>query len=175
MKKLLELCKVIAVAFWCLCLAIILAALLTFWSARLAHSTQSWEDDQAGIERDDGRTCLALAEYLEARSDGAAGMREVGRVVLRRLVSGKFGGDICAVALAPGQFEGFEKAPMPRHPEREHEAWALAQAVAEEVLGERFDGDNDAGYCQGALFFSQTARNSALCKVGVHFFYQDNQ
>jgi len=126
----------------------------------------------APIEFEDyGRTCLALVMFGEARSDGEAGMREVGRVVLRRVLDPqeRFGGDICTVATDREQFLVFASWRTPRHPERmDAREWAQARKIAGELIAAGPDRA-DEGPCPGALYFNQTA-GAAICKIGVHYF-----
>lgn len=121
--------------------------------------------------RDYGRTCLALVMFGEARSDGEAGMREVGRVVLRRVLDPqeRFGADICSVATDREQFLVFATWRVPRQPERtDPKEWAIAERLAAELVGAGPEAA-DVGPCPGALYFNQTP-GKAICHIGVHYF-----
>lgn len=48
--------------------------------------------------------CLATTVYLEARNQSQLGQRAVAEVALRRLDSGRWGDNLCAVVTAPKQF-----------------------------------------------------------------------
>ncbi len=48
--------------------------------------------------------CLAAAVYYESRGEPLAGQRAVAQVILNRVRTGRFGGDVCTVVRAPHQF-----------------------------------------------------------------------
>jgi len=48
--------------------------------------------------------CLATTVYLEARNQSTLGQQAVAEVALRRLESGRWGDNLCAVVTAPKQF-----------------------------------------------------------------------
>src|SRR5690606_11940303 len=50
------------------------------------------------------QACLATTVYLEARNQSELGQRAVAEVALRRLDSGRWGDNLCAVVTAPRQF-----------------------------------------------------------------------
>lgn len=175
MRK-LSIKKIAATIAW----SAIIFTFLILASFVIAHAVESTKEalqepaPSYEPERDYGRTCLALVMFAEARSDGIAGMREVGRVVLRRVVDPqeRFATDICGVAMDPDQFVAFRVWKPPRRPEyMDRQAWNAAQAIADELLRDGANG-TDTGPCIGALYFNQTQRGSALCRVGVHYFYK---
>jgi spore germination cell wall hydrolase CwlJ-like protein len=76
--------------------------------------------------------CLATTIYLEARDQSVAGQRAVAEVALRRRDSGLWGGDVCAVVTARGQF-----APSlihPGHRLKNPKAWATSTVIAFQAL-----------------------------------------
>ncbi|MDW8479684.1 MAG: cell wall hydrolase [Xanthomonadales bacterium] len=78
--------------------------------------------------------CLAATVYLEARNQSELGQRAVAEVVLRRLEQGRYGDDVCAVVLAPGQFATGRLAPTVRL--EEPRAWERATRIAFAALEE---------------------------------------
>ncbi len=74
------------------------------------------------------QACLATTVYLEARNQSELGQRAVAEVALRRLDSGRWGENLCAVVTAPKQF-----APTLLPPDygiKNLKAWNRAVAVA---------------------------------------------
>ena len=74
------------------------------------------------------QACLATTVYLEARNQSELGQRAVAEVALRRLDSGRWGDNLCAVVNAPRQF-----APTlvsPSYQLRNLTAWNQSVAVA---------------------------------------------
>jgi N-acetylmuramoyl-L-alanine amidase len=141
-------------------------ALLAFFASCIV-----WDNGSAE-ELDYGRTCLALAAYSEARSDGDAGMLAVMRVVLNRATDhmGRFPVTICDVVEQPGQFAGVFGWPMPRLP-HEKAVYERALALTDDALA----GTGLPAGCSHALYFHKTdATTSPLaggCMIGKHIFY----
>lgn len=78
------------------------------------------------------QTCLAATIYLEARDQSTRGQWAVAEVALRRLERGTWGGSICEVVKARGQFAPtLVPASTPiDHPEAWDKAWRIAgQAI----------------------------------------------
>ena len=120
-----------------------------------------------------GRTCMALAIYSEARSEGYDGQAAVG-IVIRNRVRAGMGESICAVVQASGQFKGVEDWPYPRVA-TEKAAWLLAQRVTEDVITGKYELAPD--YCNSALYFRTAGTPLPLnsikeCKIGRHVFFQ---
>jgi N-acetylmuramoyl-L-alanine amidase len=115
-------------------------------------------------------TCLALNLYHEARGEGPEGMTTVGVVTLNRVAHPNWPDDICEVVHQPYQFSWTAAAP----PVQEPEAWALAKAIATDlVLGEA-----DSPLDHRALFFHTpavtpgwAAQMEPLGRIGNHIFY----
>jgi spore germination cell wall hydrolase CwlJ-like protein len=72
--------------------------------------------------------CLATTVYLEARNQTELGQEAVAEVALRRLESGRWGDDMCAVVTAPKQFAPTLVSPDYRL--KNPVAWDRAVAVA---------------------------------------------
>ena len=74
------------------------------------------------------QACLATTVYLEARNQSELGQRAVAEVALRRLDTGRWGDNLCAVVNAPRQF-----APTlvsPNYDVDNLKAWNRAVAIA---------------------------------------------
>lgn len=132
-------------------LAAVALALISFSSPALANS----------------RNCLADVIYAEARGEGYTGQVAVAEVVVNRMNSGKFGGSICGVARAKGQF-------AKRPAIKEHGAYQTALNVAQSVI----DGSAPK-VTNGATYFHTTAVSPSWSKkfkrtkkIGVHVFYR---
>jgi spore germination cell wall hydrolase CwlJ-like protein len=124
------------------------------------------------LERDYGRTCLALAMFSEARSEGLAGMYEVGKVALRRSRDPRhrWPQSICEVIEEPEQFQGVSHWRFPRQPEKiDKESWESALFVAGKLANDM----GDTGPCSGAYFFNQQQRTGYICRPGALYFYGD--
>jgi N-acetylmuramoyl-L-alanine amidase len=129
----------------------------------------------------DGRAeavdCLALAMYWEAKTEGAAGMRAVGQVVLNRVAHPKFPGTVCEVVRQGGeqppcQFSWWcdGKSDTPT----EARSWALAQRLARSLLADRARDPT-----RGALFFHSVRiakpwvlPRQRTVQIGRHVFYR---
>lgn len=74
------------------------------------------------------QTCLAATIYLEARDQSTRGQWAVAEVALRRLERGRWGGSICEVVKARGQFAPTLVPATTRidHPEAWDKAWQVA-------------------------------------------------
>ena len=112
--------------------------------------------------------CLAVNVWEEAANQGEDGMRAVAAVTMNRLLSGKFGRDICAVVtshwrvLEPGQdghvasyrthYE-FSWLGLP-HSEPSGPTWRTAQLVARRVY---LAGDHEIDLTHGARYYLNPA------------------
>lgn len=122
-------------------------------------------------------TCLALALYWEAKSEGREGMLAVGSVVLNRVEHPEFPGTVCAVIheggeTPPCQFAFWCDGKGDKPEERE--TWRLARQVARQILAER--PDDPTG---GALFFHATdidvpwrVERERTAEIGGHVYYR---
>ena len=123
-------------------------------------------------ERDYGRTCLALAMFSEARSEGLAAMYEVGKVALRRSRDPRhrWPQSLCEVIEEPEQFIGVWQWKTPRHPELiDADSWSAALEMANSVIAHGMV----EGPCGGAYYFNQQQRAGYVCRIGALFFYGD--
>lgn len=114
--------------------------------------------------------CLARAVYWESKGERLEGQLAVAEVILNRVEAGRFGGSICAVVKAPGQF-GFVRGgaiPKPADARAFEVARAIARIAREElwrpVVGE-------------ATHFHATRvkpgwRLTRVAQVGNHVFYR---
>lgn len=130
----------------------------------------------AQTEIDYGRTCLALAEYSEARSEGPTGMQAVALTVMNRLDDPAYPKSICEVVNDPGQYLGVQEWPYPRRP-TEVDAWKDALAIADDAIAGRLAV---ASACAGATSFDQAARPPVglveVCQIGqLHFYTISNR
>jgi spore germination cell wall hydrolase CwlJ-like protein len=120
--------------------------------------------------------CLALALYWEARAAGRPGMVPVGWVVLNRARHPEFPRSVCGVVRegtgGACQFsfwcDGRSDAP------REAESWALARAVARELLTAP-----PRDPTRGALYFHATSVSPSwartrerTARIGGHVYYR---
>lgn len=115
--------------------------------------------------------CMAKVVLHEAGNQPHDGQVAVAQAVANRLAAGRFGGSVCDVVNAPGQF--FATAAY--RPDRDGDGWAGAMAVARDVLrGEA------APVAPGALFFraaysppsSFFRSRQRVAAVGAHIFYR---
>ncbi len=121
--------------------------------------------------------CLALALYWEARTEGEAGMRAVGSVVLNRVAHPDFPDSVCAVIEQGGEHppcqfswwcDGRSNRPT------EAGAWARALALARQMLTK--PPEDRTG---GALFFHNatirspwSGQRQRTVRIGRHIFYR---
>ncbi len=147
-------------------------------------ANQPWPDDDIphGIENR-GITCIALAVYAEARGESYFGQALVANVIVNRQALLPYGADACDVINIPGQFEGMDKWPYPRHPWlQDRRAWDLALEVATVVVtGDYYIPPP----CQTATYFRvrATPANALpkwgsltyLCSMENHEFFTDLQ
>ena len=71
---------------------------------------------------------MALVTYAEAAGEGDVGLQAVMHVIHNRAVDARFPNDICAVVLAPGQFQPVGENPGLRRVLQDPEAFSLADA-----------------------------------------------
>ncbi|MBN8480840.1 MAG: cell wall hydrolase [Xanthomonadales bacterium] len=131
-------------------------------------------------QHDADRTCLAAMVYLEARSESQLGQSAVAEVAMRRRESGRWGGDICRVVGAPGQFalSTTNKNYMLRNPD----AWKKAWLVADHMLqmwdlpdAKRKFVVPDADHFVAEEFASPNwAKGQRVAVIGAHSFYRIN-
>lgn len=117
-----------------------------------------------------GRQCVALAVFYEARGEPWAGQQAVAQVVANRArISGD---DLCEVVMASRQFQGLV-LPIKRPPWlSDPDAWETALDVADGVLLGTADVAED---CRRATMFATrgTAMPGRLvCSIGEHDFYE---
>lgn len=121
--------------------------------------------------------CLATTVYLEARNQSELGQEAVAEVALRRLESGRWGGNMCAVVTAPKQF-----APTlisPTFELKNLEAWNRAVAVALRTTREwaapkpqrrqRVPGADH--FVVREIASPDWARGTPVAQIGDHTFY----
>jgi N-acetylmuramoyl-L-alanine amidase len=129
--------------------------------------------DSQGIELG----CLAQTLYWEARTEGRNGMVAVGWVILNRMRDGEYPRSVCGVVKQgrekPGcQFsywcDGKPDTPKP------DKAWALAQAVAKEMLSS--PPPDPTG---GAMFYHAASTRAPwspsrvrTARIGRHVYYR---
>lgn len=123
-------------------------------------------------------TCLAMALYYEARSEGAEGMLAVAEVIINRVQHPDFPGTVCEVVKEDRGPEAHDcqfsfycdgKAENPRN----LVAWSTARDIADQAL----DG-NVLGH--GATYYHATSVHpfwadifTPVGKIGDHVFYVD--
>ena len=135
--------------------------------------------------------CLAVNVWEEAANQGEDGMRAVAAVTMNRLLSGKFGRDLCAVVtahwrvIAPGQ-DGhvasyrthweFSWLGLP-HTEPSGPTWRTAWMVARRAY---LAGDKEYDISHGAKYYLNPALtavrrdpDAVSAIVGDHVFYSN--
>ena len=131
----------------------------------------------AADSQDTDPNCLAQTLYWEARNDGRNGMVAVAWVILNRMRDGEYPRSVCGVVKQgrekPGcQFsywcDGKPDTPKP------DEAWALAQAVAKEMLSS--PPPDPTG---GAVFYHAAGTRAPwatsrvrTAQIGRHIYYR---
>jgi spore germination cell wall hydrolase CwlJ-like protein len=116
--------------------------------------------------------CMATAIYYEAGNESDLGRIAVGKVILNRVNSGKFGKDICAVVYQRNthlcQFAFVcDKKMRVQHEEKWQRSWDSALQV---MLGFHADVSNQAEYFNNRPFRDKTLRKVA--QIGGHYFYR---
>jgi N-acetylmuramoyl-L-alanine amidase len=123
------------------------------------------------------QSCLALALYWKARSEGHRGMIAVGWTILNRVRSRDFPSTPCTVVhqggeQPPCQFSWWCDGRSDRP--RDQESWQTAQRIASELL---LDPPPDP--TKGSLFFHTTNVKPAwtrsrvrTAQIGTHVFYR---
>ena len=118
---------------------------------------------------------LALTMWLEARGEGARGMRAVGHVIWNRVSAPHFPDDVPGVVLQPRQFSVWNSRPRdPREAQgADLRAWKQALVLAQDIMSGR-----DRDLTEGALFFHEQSISpnwatdaSPTTEVGAHVFY----
>ncbi len=124
------------------------------------------------------QACLATTVYLEARNQSELGQRAVAEVALRRLDTGRWGDDLCAVVTAPRQF-----APTlvsPNYDMDNLKAWNRAVSIA---LQTQRDWNNPPPqrrlvvpgadhFVVHALASPAWAKGDPVATIGDHTFYK---
>ncbi len=122
--------------------------------------------------------CLATTIYLEARNQSTLGQQAVAEVALRRLESGRWGDNMCAVVTAPRQFaptiiDGEFKLDNPK-------AWIRAVQIAFQSQRE-WDQPHTARrqvvpgadhFVALALASPVWAQGTPVAQIGDHTFYR---
>ena len=125
--------------------------------------------------------CLAMAIYFEARSEPVVGQFAVAEVIVNRVDSPRFPDEVCAVVqqdLGPEAWDCQFSFYCDGRPEKidDERAWAVAQAIARDVL----EVPNAPDVTGGALFYhtvdvspkwSRDMRETAV--YGRHIFFSD--
>ena len=123
-------------------------------------------------------TCLAVAIYFEARGEFPIGQAAVAYVIMNRVESSRFPGDICAVikqTRKPGtrrcQFSFWcdGKSDRPREPHAYMQAILIAVAV---VDGEILDPTYNATHYH-ADYVDPSWGLSFTVTIGHHLFYKE--
>jgi len=124
------------------------------------------------------RKCLALAVYFESRAESVEGQQAVAAVVLNRVRSGRFPGNICAVVHEGGgqrhrcQFSWYcdGRSDKPR----DGGAWEQAVAIADSVIDGQVSDPTD-----GALYYHNThvkpkwrKKLTKTAAIDNHIFYR---
>ena len=149
-------------------LGLLLAAVL-LWSLPVVVEAADSEEGEL--------SCLAQTLYWEAKTEGRNGMVAVGWVILNRMRDGEYPRSVCGVVKQgrekPGcQFsywcDGKPDKPKP------DEAWALAQAVAKEMLSS--PPPDPTG---GAVFYHAAGTHAPwatsrvrTARIGRHVYYR---
>ena len=122
------------------------------------------------------RYCLAQNMYFESRGESQVGQEFVAWVTLNRVMDLDFPNDICSVVWQDSQFSWTHdgKSDVPTDPD----AWAQAQAIAEEVLL-AYAVDRDP--TEGATYFHAdwtkpdwAKRFERIVQIDGHIFYKNN-
>jgi spore germination cell wall hydrolase CwlJ-like protein len=132
---------------------------------------------EAGDSEEGELACLAQTLYWEAKTEGRDGMLAVAWVILNRMRDGEYPRSVCGVVKQgrekPGcQFsywcDGKPDTPKP------DEAWALAQAVAKEMLSS--PPPDPTG---GAVFYHAAGTRAPwstsrvrTARIGRHVYYR---
>ena len=126
------------------------------------------EYEASGAIADEGRICVALAVYGEARGEGWDGQAAVATVIVNRARAARV--DLCTVVFAPGQFQAVEAMPLPRKPWRvDRIAWNTALDVADAVLSGEYQITPPA--CARATSFHRAApHDQSPCVIQNHAF-----
>lgn len=123
------------------------------------------------------QSCLALALYWEARSEGRRGMIAVGWTILNRVRNRDFPSTPCTVVhqggeQPPCQFSWWCDGRSDRP--RDQQSWRMAQRIASELLLDPPPDPTD-----GSLFFHTTNVKPAwtrsrikTAEIGTHAFYR---
>jgi len=149
-------------------LGLLLAAALLYPMSAVVEAAESEEGELS---------CLAHTLYWEAKTEGRNGMVAVGWVILNRMHDGEYPRSVCGVVKQgkekPGcQFsywcDGKPDTPKP------DEAWALAQAVAKEMLSS--PPPDPTG---GAVFYHAAGTRAPwatsrvrTAQIGRHIYYR---
>lgn len=122
------------------------------------------------IERDRNLECLASAVYFEAKSEPLDGQLAVAQVILNRVEKGRFGGDICAVVMAPKQFSFVRGGQVPAA--RNSAQWETARAIAVIATAEGWrDVVGEATHFH-AVYVNPGWRMQRVAQIGNHVFYR---
>ncbi|MGE4430023.1 MAG: cell wall hydrolase [Sphingobium sp.] len=126
-------------------------------------------DTTAALDKD--THCLATAIFYESRSESLEGQLAVGRVIVNRADSNRFGKDMCSVIAQRGQFSFVRGGVIPE-PNTRRPAWKTAIAIA--LIAQ----DNAwTSKAEGALYFHARRvapgwRHSKVAVIDNHIFYR---
>lgn len=125
------------------------------------------------------QVCLATTVYLEARSESQVGQMAVAEVAMRRRESGRWGGTVCDVVRAPGQFAitTTKSSYSVVNPAAWQKAWQVAnRAIAMWTLpvGNRKFIVPDADHFILADSASPWSKGTPIATIGAHSFYRVN-
>lgn len=126
------------------------------------------------------RICLASTVYLEARSESQMGQMAVAEVAMRRRESGRWGGSVCEVVEAPGQFA--LSRTNTNYLFDNPDAWQKAWKVAERTISmwslpnsqRTFVVPNADHFVLADSAWPGWIKGPPLATIGAHNFYRIN-
>ena len=123
-----------------------------------------------GID-DEHLRCLASAVYFESQGEPLAGQLAVAQVILNRVKSGRYAGNVCGVITQRGQF-GFVRGGAVPVVDASRGAFRTAAAVAKVAMSQAWVTQQAAT----AMFFNgvRAARVGSvrIATIGNHAFYR---
>lgn len=115
--------------------------------------------------------CLTKNIYYEAGIEDRTGKYAVATVTVNRMITGRWGGDLCKVVYAPKQFSWTSNKRLPKP---YTDLWAESHQIARDVLnGARIRGLADSLFYH-ATYIKQPKwadDNEYVVTIGRHIFY----
>ena len=118
--------------------------------------------------------CLAVAIYMEARSEPTIGQYAIAQVVVNRVEDERYPDTVCAVVFEPNQFSFTHDGLPDRLPKEPTEASLSSLVVAEDILEGVSYPTSATHYHTASVYPGWRHDFDFDQQIGVHKFYVNN-